>query len=43
MPEDRSEGAVQPDPGLACLVMLARYHQVPASAEQLHHEYGADG
>lgn len=31
------------DSGLLCLVMLARYHQLPVSAEQLCHEYGADG
>lgn len=43
MPDTLPEGAVPPDPGLTCLIMLARYHQVPASAEQLRHEYGADG
>ncbi|WP_256541800.1 cysteine peptidase family C39 domain-containing protein, partial [Pseudomonas sp. 21C1] len=31
------------DTGLACLVMLARFHNVAASAEQLAHEYAEDG
>lgn len=31
------------DSGLACLVMLARFHNVAASAEQLTHEYAEDG
>jgi len=43
----QGEGAAQPsdtlDTGLACLVMLARFHSVAASAEQLAHEYVAQG
>jgi len=41
-PETRDE---QPplDTGLACLVMLARFHNVAASPEQLAHEYAEDG
>lgn len=31
------------DSGLACLVMLARFHNVAASPEQLTHEYAGDG
>ncbi|XXF06922.1 type I secretion system permease/ATPase [Pseudomonas sp. D2-3] len=31
------------DTGLACLVMLARFHNVAASPEQLTHEYAEDG
>ncbi|WP_416769498.1 type I secretion system permease/ATPase [Pseudomonas sp. RHF3.3-3] len=31
------------DTGLACLVMLARFHSVAASPEQLAHEYVAEG
>tara|TARA_R110000850_G_scaffold100012_1_gene207044 strand:- start:16622 stop:18811 length:2190 start_codon:yes stop_codon:yes gene_type:complete len=36
-----AEGRV--DSGLACLVMLARFHNLAASAEQLSHEYAEDG
>lgn len=31
------------DTGLACLVMLARFHNVAASPEQLAHEFAEDG
>jgi len=31
------------DSGLACLVMLARYHDVAVSSEQLSHEFATDG
>ena len=31
------------DSGLACLVMLARFHNVAASPEQLAHEYLDNG
>ncbi|MBU3058535.1 cysteine peptidase family C39 domain-containing protein, partial [Pseudomonas indica] len=31
------------DTGLACLVMLARFHNVAASPEQLTHEFAEDG
>lgn len=44
--QDDSQGlGVQPelDTGLACLVMLARIHNVAASAEQLSHEHAEDG
>lgn len=42
---DLSEVADQQasDSGLACLVMLARYHDVAVSAEQLSHEFTTDG
>ncbi|MPQ68619.1 MULTISPECIES: type I secretion system permease/ATPase [unclassified Pseudomonas] len=33
---------VAPDTGLACLIMLARFHNVAASAEQLAHEFSSD-
>lgn len=36
-------GVAPVDSGLACLVMLARFHNVAASAEQLAHEYAPDG
>ncbi|PTQ73705.1 type I secretion system permease/ATPase [Pseudomonas sp. GV071] len=41
MSEEHQGAAVQaePDTGLACLVMLARFHNVAASPEQLTHEY----
>ncbi|SER39995.1 ATP-binding cassette, subfamily B, HlyB/CyaB, partial [Pseudomonas cuatrocienegasensis] len=38
-----SEPSQRLDTGLACLVMLARFHNVAASAEQLAHEYAEDG
>jgi len=45
--QGQGEGAAQLsdtlDTGLACLVMLARFHSVAASAEQLAHEYVAQG
>ncbi|MDT3718866.1 type I secretion system permease/ATPase [Pseudomonas oryzihabitans] len=46
---EQGSGAAAPDvsarldTGLACLVMLARFHQVAASAEQLAHEFAAPG
>ncbi|MBB1520841.1 type I secretion system permease/ATPase [Aquipseudomonas guryensis] len=42
--EPQGSGA-QPevDSGLACLVMLARFHNVAASPEQLAHEFAEDG
>ncbi|MGH8354736.1 MAG: ABC transporter transmembrane domain-containing protein, partial [Pseudomonas sp.] len=33
----------QADTGLACLVMLARFHNLAASPEQLAHEFAEDG
>lgn len=36
-------GAAVIDSGLACLVMIARFHNLAASAEQLSHEYAEDG
>ncbi|WP_349617389.1 type I secretion system permease/ATPase [Azotobacter salinestris] len=37
-------GASSPvDSGLACLVMLARFHNIAASPEQLVHEFAEDG
>ncbi|MGX1174376.1 type I secretion system permease/ATPase [Pseudomonas sp. R151218B TE3479] len=41
--ESTPENAPQFDTGLASLVMLARFHQVAASAEQLAHEFGGVG
>lgn len=38
-----TEGAAPLDTGLACLVMLARFHNVAASAEQLAHEFAEAG
>jgi subfamily B ATP-binding cassette protein HlyB/CyaB len=38
-----AESPPAPDTGLACLVMLARFHDVAASAEQLTHEYAPGG
>jgi ATP-binding cassette, subfamily B, bacterial HlyB/CyaB len=46
MMQDKSTSTAQPpkiDSGLACLVMLARFHNVAASPEQLAHEYAEDG
>ncbi|RJG13480.1 type I secretion system permease/ATPase [Pseudomonas cavernicola] len=45
MSDEHQGPAVQAevDTGLACLVMLARFHNVAASPEQLAHEYVADG
>ena len=38
-----STGAPAVDTGLACLIMLARFHNVAASPEQLAHEFAEDG
>ena len=38
-----SAHSAEVDSGLACLVMLARFHNVAASAEQLTYEYAEDG
>lgn len=45
MTNEHQGAAVQaePDTGLACLVMLARFHNVAASPEQLAHEYLDNG
>ncbi|AYC32735.1 type I secretion system permease/ATPase [Pseudomonas cavernae] len=45
MSDEHQGPAVQAeaDTGLACLVMLARFHNVAASPEQLAHEYVEDG
>jgi subfamily B ATP-binding cassette protein HlyB/CyaB len=45
MPPGRSftEDQSPPDTGLACLVMLARFHDVASSPEQLTHEYAPNG
>lgn len=43
---DNTQGTGAPpevDTGLACLVMLARFHNVAASPEQLAHEFAEDG
>ncbi|SDR74754.1 ATP-binding cassette, subfamily B, HlyB/CyaB [Halopseudomonas sabulinigri] len=37
------ELAARADSGLSCLVMLARFHNVAASAAQLQHEFATDG
>lgn len=34
---------LQPDTGLSCLVLMARYYQVPADPEQLHHSHARPG
>lgn len=31
-----------PDTGLACLLMMAAFHAIPADPQQLRHEYGQD-
>ncbi|MDF3933325.1 type I secretion system permease/ATPase [Pseudomonas citronellolis] len=41
-PEQQPHSDASLDSGLACLVTLARYHGIAASAEQLRHEF-ADG
>lgn len=38
-----SGGNAEVDTGLACLVMLARFHNVATSPEQLTHEFAEDG
>lgn len=45
MHDEHPESAIQAeaDTGLACLVMLARFHNVAASPEQLTHEYLDNG
>ncbi|HCF9255144.1 TPA: type I secretion system permease/ATPase [Pseudomonas aeruginosa] len=43
---DESQGSgtqLEVDSGLVCLVMLARFHNVAASPEQLAHEFAEDG
>ena len=42
MPHPVGEGASL-DTGLACLVMLLRFHSLPADAEQLRHQFGESG
>jgi subfamily B ATP-binding cassette protein HlyB/CyaB len=39
----RGEGGLQTDTGLACLVILARFHQIAADAAQLAHLFKVDG
>ncbi len=41
--EGLKSGPVPLDPGLSCLVMMARLHGVAADASQLRHEFSADG
>lgn len=38
-----STAGTELDTGLACLIMLARFHNVAASPEQLAHEFAEDG
>ena len=38
---DQSEKKI--DTGLACLILLARYHQVAADHKQIQHQYGVSG
>lgn len=38
MPQQSNEGSV--DTGLACLIMVARFHQVAADPAQIHHQFG---
>ncbi|MET1081424.1 MAG: type I secretion system permease/ATPase [Pseudomonas sp.] len=41
--EPKGEPTAALDTGLACLVMLARFHNLAASPEQLAHEFAEDG
>lgn len=41
--EDDAGSSARVDSGLSCLVMLARFHNVAASPEQLQHEFAVDG
>ncbi len=43
VPQPDKQPGPQPDTGLLGLVMLARYHNVAADAQQLAHEFKADG
>ena len=38
-----AQSPAEPDTGLLCLVMLARFHQVAADVDQLAHEFRVDG
>lgn len=38
-----SQPSARIDSGLACLVMLARYHAIAVEPAQLQHEFGSDG
>ncbi|WP_256470511.1 type I secretion system permease/ATPase [Alkalimarinus coralli] len=38
MPQNSNERSV--DTGLACLIMVARFHQVAADPAQIHHQFG---
>ena len=38
MPQNSNERPV--DTGLACLIMVARFHQVAADPDQIHHQFG---
>lgn len=40
--QGRGAESPTPDTGLVCLVMLARFHSVAASAEQLAHEFAPE-
>ncbi|HLD65749.1 MAG TPA: type I secretion system permease/ATPase [Pseudomonas sp.] len=42
-PDGAAPDSAALDSGLACLVMLARFHNVAASAEQLTHSFAEDG
>jgi len=37
----RTEDSTSPDPGLAALVMLLRFHEIPADAAQVNHRFGS--
>lgn len=43
MSEQEIPRAATPDTGLACLVMLARFHQIAADPDQLAHQFKASG
>lgn len=40
---EEQKAAPEIDTGLACLVMMARLHNIAASPEQIKHEYSSDG
>jgi subfamily B ATP-binding cassette protein HlyB/CyaB len=37
----RTEDSTSPDPGLAALVMLLRFHEIPVDVEQINHRFGS--
>src|SRR5260221_911720 len=37
----RTEDSTSPDPGLAALVMVLRFHEIPVDVEQINHRFGS--